>query len=41
MVQRMPRGRAQHETGGTERGEAYLAVLYSFSEIEVKVMRIF
>ncbi len=41
MKQKTLRREALHETGEPAKGEAYLAVLYSFSEIEVKVMRIF
>lgn len=41
MLWKTPRRQAAHETGKPPRDKAYLAVLYSFSEIEVKVMRIF
>ena len=41
MKQKTLRREALHETGEPAKGEAYLAVLYSFSEFEVKVMRMF
>lgn len=41
MEQKALRRKAPHQTGETTEGKAYLAVLYSFPEIEVKVMRIF
>ena len=41
MKQKTLRREALHETGKPAKGEAYLAILYSFSEFEVKVMRMF
>lgn len=41
MLWKTPRRQAAHETGKPSGDKVYLAVLYSFSEIEVKVMRIF